>query len=43
MPTYPSPKPTLPLTSHLEQNVALGKRVTKHQSDRSWISRVLKG
>ena len=23
MPTYPSPKPTLPLTSHLEQNVGL--------------------
>ena len=26
MPTYPSPKPTLPLTSHLEQNVGSGEK-----------------
>ena len=25
LPTYPSPKPTLPLTSHLGQNVGLGE------------------
>ena len=25
MPTYPSPKPTLTLTSHLGQNVGLGE------------------
>ena len=26
LPTYPSPKPTLTLTSHLRQNVGLGER-----------------
>ena len=25
LPTYPSPNPTLTLTSHLRQNVGLGK------------------
>ena len=25
LPTYPSPTPTLTLTSHLEQNVGLGE------------------
>ena len=27
LPTYPSPKPTLTLTSHLGQNVGLGEEV----------------
>ena len=25
LPTYPSPKPTVTLTSHLEQNIGLGE------------------
>ena len=27
LPTYPSPKPTLTLTSHLGQNIGLGEEV----------------